>query len=520
MWVLFPLAFAAWVLLGAATPAYARDGLRANDVYQSYLKRSDVLLSPRFYRPNWRKAFDDFEASRIVWTYTGPRYLSEGPASGVQSVQCTFPAWVPTTEQQSAVAQMACTDKSGQPRRKSFASGDQIHPDVNTSAWRRYMLGMVGELVAKGCRHFHQDDAQQNVLMIGRGGCNSPESLELKKVSQRLDSKHDTIRSDVQQSERQAVVYYYAWLHRETRRLVREREPNANVTFSANITTNQIKNAEWIAPSFDFLVAEAYGNRENLRQRLTDLATFSKRYRQVSAVTIPSNDVWLNQRGFASAYALGFSAIVPWDVYVGAQSPRFFGSPVDFTDIFGFVRRNAPLFDDYVPAETTTSDAAGVLVYDGVVEEVRQAGSGGISFTWTGSSRYPSVTRGMLVRVGEREWRAAADSANGELVLPRDAIVRRGDRILLGGSGEFQVVVNEHRANRSDRAVHLVNWGAPGRVNVRLNLRQFPVLPGVVVAGDRRQVLRWRRFTNYAETEMSHLEVWAILSRGLAGGRE
>lgn len=66
--------------------------------------------------------------------------------------------------------------------------------------------------------------------------------------------------------------------------------------------------------------------------------------------TYVSTDKPLTRRFIALAYALGSHAIVPWDVYIHSDSPREFGAPEDYADLYGFVRANAALLDGYEDA--------------------------------------------------------------------------------------------------------------------------------------------------------------------------
>jgi len=49
----------------------------------------------------------------------------------------------------------------------------------------------------------------------------------------------------------------------------------------------------------------------------------------------------------AATYALGQYYLVPWDVWMGPEKPRHFGTVEDYGDLFHFVRDNPGLLDDY-----------------------------------------------------------------------------------------------------------------------------------------------------------------------------
>ena len=61
----------------------------------------------------------------------------------------------------------------------------------------------------------------------------------------------------------------------------------------------------------------------------------------------------------ATSYAVGGICMVPWDVYMPntmsedhkrSATPRYFGTPKDYADLFGFIRANAAVLDNYEDA--------------------------------------------------------------------------------------------------------------------------------------------------------------------------
>ncbi len=55
----------------------------------------------------------------------------------------------------------------------------------------------------------------------------------------------------------------------------------------------------------------------------------------------------LTRQTVAMAYACGGHAMVPWDVYMPGDAPRYFGTPEQYADLFGFIRANAKYLDGY-----------------------------------------------------------------------------------------------------------------------------------------------------------------------------
>ena len=59
------------------------------------------------------------------------------------------------------------------------------------------------------------------------------------------------------------------------------------------------------------------------------------------------------RRTIAMACACGGHCMVPWDVYMPKDAPRYFGTPEQYADLFGFIRANRRFLDDYEQAEAT-----------------------------------------------------------------------------------------------------------------------------------------------------------------------
>ena len=60
-------------------------------------------------------------------------------------------------------------------------------------------------------------------------------------------------------------------------------------------------------------------------------------------------DAWqrLTRQSIAMAYACGGHCMVPWDVYMPGDAPRYFGTPEQYADLFGFVRASSQYLDGY-----------------------------------------------------------------------------------------------------------------------------------------------------------------------------
>jgi hypothetical protein len=62
------------------------------------------------------------------------------------------------------------------------------------------------------------------------------------------------------------------------------------------------------------------------------------------------SEVALTRRVIAMSYASRGHEIVPWDVYTGSNSPRYYGKPEHYADLYKFVRDHSQFFDGYEDA--------------------------------------------------------------------------------------------------------------------------------------------------------------------------
>lgn len=60
-------------------------------------------------------------------------------------------------------------------------------------------------------------------------------------------------------------------------------------------------------------------------------------------------DAWcrLTRLTIAMAYACGGHCMVPWDVYMPSDAPRYFGTPEQYADLYGFIRASSQYLDGY-----------------------------------------------------------------------------------------------------------------------------------------------------------------------------
>lgn len=364
---------------------------------------------------------------------------------------------------------MACIKRSGE----TIAPYGSVTPsaDVNSPAFRAYVLDNAQKHVDAGCRAFHQDEPDMNWHQTKYyDGCYGDDSISgfntyLKerlsptKLSslgiENIDTfnyrtqkiigaqKLSTLKKHFEEFQKKSVIDFQNWLHRSVARYAEVKYAGAKTSFSGNFSDGVIEENQWLMGSFDFNLAELYPTRDTALELTRKMATSARsKFSRTSGITIASTDVWINQRVIASAYPQGLTVIAPWDVYIsGTTTPRFYGSPADFSNLFSMIRSNRSLFDDYsfqvdsvTASEVSAIPAAGAEIPDGFVTKVDTAFSPGkVTIFWTNqlNSNLRNISYGTPVMIGKTTYSTVSGATAGNLYLPVGANVSVGDPVKL-----------------------------------------------------------------------------------------
>lgn len=484
----------------------SRAGVEAPPVVSGPLKRSDTPLSPRTSSSakGWRQPFEKLFSNRILWTYAGPTIIREVAGQHIQ-VQCALDFWVP--ENNPETERMVCTNPHG--GYAGFASdallgqGGLRRPDINSEEWRAFQLQRAKQLVDAGCTSFQQDVPWLNFHLVKNNGCYSDGSVEkfraflrenltrdqltslgVKRI-QALDYRNDnlpTLRSIFTRFQMESTRQYHRWLHDSIRRYAQSRHARSSISFSGNFRPSDLKDgaSSWLAPYFDFAVAEAYGDRKNMVGLLRNLARSVRTFRGTSAVTFPTSDVWLNQRSVATAYALGLVAIAPWDVFLRSGAPRYYGDPSDYASIFRMIRLNPEVFDNY------EAESDSYLTYDvvapaqGYVVAVDTPLSGPRLIRLQGIN-LQELSGDKTVAIGNTRYEVPRAPKPDVMELPRSTDVAMGQALWIEGAPEYIVTVRKHLNEPQRKTVHAVNWGNADARYLVLRRTDFPLPPASII---------------------------------------
>jgi hypothetical protein len=360
-------------------------------------KASDVCFSSRWPRPMNRadkldslKSAREFHATRMDWLYLS---LSGTPESGKAFVaKCKAAGYVvggtlncqPTDSPAGPARTFSnarTVNMKGEPQKdpwtKSYG-GRFCCP--NNPEYATIFLAHARHALEAGVDYFQMDGVQLNDLMTHYGGCFCAHCV---KGFRGYLAAHSTRSQRARWGVGDLAAFDYArfllglgtdpdaglnaWKGpKELRELFRafqiesglrflremhreiDRIAGRKLAYSCNATEEFLVDYHKI---HDFAFNETYPAKEGdpaflYERRLKPAQKLGKPF----LMTFVSDDVPHNRRFIASAYALGANVVVPWDVFIGLNSPRFFGTPEQFSDLFGFVRANAALLDGYEDA--------------------------------------------------------------------------------------------------------------------------------------------------------------------------
>lgn len=346
-------------------------------------KASDVCFSSRWKHPkdandphDTFKTAAAFHATRFVWVYTlDAAFAAEvkrrgyGLQAAINSLVPDFPA---ETRERGRIL-----DLNGNRVAAPWMRGwNGYWGCVNSPEWRASYLAYAKKCLDIGADCLQMDDPPCNFAAVAWGGCFCEDCmagfrdfLKANATAQTLKTAgvedvttfnyraflkqrkapvgdafarwDDPLKKHFAEFQRESVAAFYAWVRPEMDKHAGRRVP---------ISSNNY-DARWSFPYdlFDFGMAELPAKSATpatLCQKLQD----AHRRGKAQVFTFVSEDKALTRKVIATCYACGGHLIVPWDVYMGSNAPRYYGKPEDYADLYRFVRDNAALFDGYEEA--------------------------------------------------------------------------------------------------------------------------------------------------------------------------
>lgn len=353
---------------------------------------ADVCFSSRRHHPadeddphDTFRAAAAFHATRLDWVYFSPRepIILRGAHSRNLTLGAALSSKVPEAPTAAVAEPLGARRLDGEPVvapwKRTWSGSNRIWGCLNNPQYEEDYRDHARELVAAGADRLHRDEPRGNLMCTPWGGCfcehcvrkfrayladnTTPaergemgiEHLEgydcaghFREIGAPAgddfaDWEGGRLKELFVEFQRQSTVEF----HRRMREAVNE-AAGFTVPWSCN---NCGGNYEWdeLHSIFDFAIGEVYETGEGAPWiRRTVRAAHENGKAQVFTVARPERH--LNRCVIATSYACGAHTIVPWDVFTGGTSPRLFGEPEDYADLYGFARANAPVLDGYAEA--------------------------------------------------------------------------------------------------------------------------------------------------------------------------
>lgn len=464
-------------------------------------RRSDVVVSPRFLRPESAQIVEAYGATRIEWVYTANAAATAVLARLPPGVGRTLNANPPLPSENGLAL-----DFDGKPIAVPWLKSQNInwvtttHPDT-----RKALSDQLEQLLASQPLSIQVDDPLlQYFSANSQGGDFNPATqagfrdwLQRKADPARVraaglnDYDGDYRRFLVQRHAVRNVDDYVQrfrqfpstplWLDyirstvedymRGVRERARQAHPPAAISMNlAGLAWPDARQSHFFLSAFaDYVLAETpIADTDELIARANTVRSLGLGF----VASLKPADLPRNRVAIATLYALGAQPVVPWDVFVPDQ-PRFFGSVLDYGDLYRFVRRNSSLLDGY--------DEAPLV---GIVVDPKS---------------FPtSAVKELVQRLGERQIpyefllvgpdlppRAAFDrKAVARLKLlvmgVSDAQLDAGQRLVLQGASAPRSPLDRVPTSQLDALRPAVV--APGAGRVRIYIRENATRPGEWVA--------------------------------------
>jgi len=299
------------------------------------------------------RMIQEFHVTRLEWTYQlDPPFVAQLKTLGLTVGGAL------EDDSGSASKLGRVTGKDGQLVTHRWFPRDRLVGCANAPEFRRAWLEEAKRNVDAGVDLIQQDDPQ----MAAR--CDPPYCYcqYCQQAFAAYRQKHGPL-ADYEQFQRDSILAFHQEMHRQL-----DAYAGRHIPFSHNSAIRFHGKPDWTNPAFDFINGE-------LDARNLAPTTFCQ------AVTA-ANDIPLvfcfrdtavldNRRFLALTYATGTWMMLPWDVFMPGNAPRYFGSAADYADLSGFVRANAGYLDGYEAAATTA-----VGLPQGAAALAIEAGSG------------------------------------------------------------------------------------------------------------------------------------------------
>jgi len=359
-------------------------------------KASDVImrsLTLRVAKGNDQcdtfQALSGFHVTRLEWAYIkNPDFIAKVQASGrlFGGAASSALSHVAKTEKDLDYADLACVNLNGVPViptwKRAWRPPGNLWMCVNNPAVERCYVEYLKSCMDAGAQVMQRDEPGGNENAVSWGGCFCEHCVQAfrnylakntaaeKQTQLGIDNintfdyrdllKHQSapvgddfrhwtggeLKQLFVQFQTEATVAF----HRRTRQTLDE-HVGRRVAISCNNGCRRWTPTEL---EFDWCFGEL-SYRHATPGFIHDAMQDATELGRCQVITMPKKsdreglDAWhrLTRQTIAMAYASGGLCMVPWDVYMPSDAPRYFGTPEQYADLYGFIRACSQYLDGY-----------------------------------------------------------------------------------------------------------------------------------------------------------------------------
>ncbi len=361
-------------------------------------KASDVIIRSLRRHPRNKKdphdtmqALRDFHVTRLEWAYIKDQdFIAKVKASGrVFGGAASAPSFVPPSKDDGWFERVVVVNARGEPIIAPWKRNWKrtLWGCVNNPELERGYMTYLKRYIDAGAEVMQRDEPGANQLATRWGGCFCKHCM---KGFREYLGKHTTAEERAKLGIEDLSTFDYGkkllaegapvgdpfgrWkggelkklfvdfqiastlaFHKRTRKAI-DAYAGRHVPFSCN---NGVRRWTPIQLLFDWTFGElSFGHARP--HFMTQAMRTAAEHDRLQVVTMPKkgnrDDLpgWerRTRQTIAMAYAAGGLCMVPWDVYMPHDAPRYFGTPEQYADLYAFVRGAAEYLDGYEEAAT------------------------------------------------------------------------------------------------------------------------------------------------------------------------
>lgn len=356
-------------------------------------KAGDVVMRTlRFHPANQKdprdtmQAIRDFHVTRIEWAYVN----NKEQIDRIKGAGCLFggaasaPSYTKDDREPGWFEKVVVVNRLGEPIIAPWKRTWKrtLWGCVNNPELERGYMAYLRRYIDAGAQVMQRDEPGANELATRWGGCFCPHCMKgFRKYLAEHTTPEERARLGIAELEsfdyakhlaeqnapvgdpfgrwkggrlkdlfvdfqRQSTIAF----HRRTRKALDE-YAGRRVPFSCN---NGVRRWTPVQLQFDWAFGElSYGHARPgfLHEAIREAA----RHDRIQVVTMPKKgdtdnpEAWQRRtrQTIATAYACGGLCMVPWDVFMPRDAPRYFGTAEQYADLFGFIRAESRYLDGY-----------------------------------------------------------------------------------------------------------------------------------------------------------------------------